>query len=60
MIMTSWPEFRELAPRDLASAMAGQAIVDPYRMLDAVEVTAAGLDYFTLGAAPRRAKRVGS
>jgi UDPglucose 6-dehydrogenase len=60
MIMTSWPEFRELAPRDLASAMAGQAIVDPYRMLDAVEVTAEGLDYFTLGAPPRRAKRAGS
>lgn len=59
-IMTPWPEFRELAPRDLASAMAGQAIVDPYRMLDVVEVTAAGLDYFTLGAPPRRAKRAGS
>ena len=59
-IMTPWPEFRELAPRDLASAMAGQAVVDPYRMLDAVEVAAAGLDYFTLGAPPRRAKRAGS
>jgi UDPglucose 6-dehydrogenase len=60
MIMTPWPEFRELAPRDLASAMAGQAVVDPYRMLDAVEVTAAGLDYFTLGTPPRRAKRAAS
>lgn len=57
VIMTPWPEFRDLAPRDIASAMAGHAVVDPYRMLDAAEVTAAGLDYFTLGAPPRRAKR---
>jgi UDPglucose 6-dehydrogenase len=56
-IMTPWPEFRDLAPRDLASAMAGHAVVDPYRMLDAAEVVAAGLDYFTLGAPPRRAGR---
>ncbi len=60
MIMTPWPEFRELAPRDLAAAMAGQAVVDPHRMLDAAEITAAGLDYFTLGAPPRRATRTGS
>lgn len=57
MIMTPWPEFRDLAPRDLAAAMAGHAVVDPYRMLDAAEVVAAGLDYFTLGAPPRRAGR---
>ncbi len=60
VIMTPWPEFRELAPQDLAAAMAGRAVVDPHRMLDAAEVTAAGLDYFTLGAAPRRANWAGS
>jgi UDPglucose 6-dehydrogenase len=49
-IMTPWPEFRELAPADLARIMRGRLILDPYRMLDAAAARAAGLDYRTLGA----------
>ncbi len=54
-VMTPWPEFRELKPADLGAVMAGRIVVDPYRVLDARGVVAAGLDYFTLGAPPRRA-----
>jgi UDPglucose 6-dehydrogenase len=56
-IMTAWPEYRELKPADLAGAMRGRTVVDPYRVLDGRAVAAAGLDYFTLGAPPRRAGR---
>jgi UDPglucose 6-dehydrogenase len=55
-IMTPWPAFRELKPADIARVMAGRTVLDPYRMLDGRAVVAAGLDYLTLGAPPRRAK----
>jgi hypothetical protein len=55
-IMTPWPAFRELKPADLARVMAGRTLLDPYRLLDGGAVAAAGLDYLTLGAPPRRAK----
>jgi UDPglucose 6-dehydrogenase len=55
-IMTPWPAFRELKPADLARVMAGRTVLDPYRMLDGRAVVAAGLDYLTLGAPPRRAR----
>jgi UDPglucose 6-dehydrogenase len=49
-IMTPWPEFREIAPADLARLMRGRLVLDPYRVLDAAAARAAGLDYRTLGA----------
>jgi UDPglucose 6-dehydrogenase len=49
-VMTPWPAFRELKASDLAAAMSGRTVIDPYRVLDADDVAAAGLDYFTLGA----------
>jgi UDPglucose 6-dehydrogenase len=55
-IMTPWPAFRELKPTDLARVMVGRTILDPYRILDGRAAAAAGLDYFTLGAPPYRAK----
>jgi UDPglucose 6-dehydrogenase len=36
--------------------MAGRTVLDPYRMLDGRAAAAAGLDYFTLGVPPHRAK----
>ena len=56
LIMTPWPEFRTLAPADLAGLMAGRTIVDPFRVLEPAAVRAAGLSYFTLGALPLEAK----
>src|SRR5262249_16540501 len=55
-IMTPWPAFRELKPGDLARVMAGRPVLDPYRILDGRAAATAGLDYFTLGAPPHRAK----
>ena len=52
VIMTPWPEFRDISPADLAATMQGQTVIDPYGMLDAEKVASAGLDYFTLGKPP--------
>lgn len=49
VIMTPWPAFRELQPEALVNMMRGRIIVDPYRVLDAGAVAAAGADYLTLG-----------
>lgn len=48
-IMTPWPEFRGLDAHDIAAAMRGRLVLDPYRVLDAAQATAANLDYRTLG-----------
>ncbi len=55
VIMTPWPAFRDLKADQLARAMTGRAVIDPYRVLDGKTVVAAGLDYFTLGVPPLRA-----
>ncbi len=51
LIMTPWPEFRSLSPVKLAGVLAGRVVVDPFRVLDPAAARAAGLSYFTLGAA---------
>ena len=48
-IMTPWPEFRALLCGDLATAMRGRTVLDPYRVLDPAAARGAGLDYHTLG-----------
>lgn len=52
VIITPWPEFKNIRPTDIRSRMKGRVVIDPYRMLDAGEVRAAGLDYATLGMPP--------
>ncbi|WP_372522787.1 nucleotide sugar dehydrogenase [Sulfuricaulis sp.] len=54
VIMTPWPQFRELSVTALARSMKGRAVIDPYRVLEAAAVTAAGLEYFTIGVPPSR------
>jgi UDPglucose 6-dehydrogenase len=49
LIMTPWPEFRALSCADLAKAMRGRLVLDPYRVLDRSVAFAAGLDHRTLG-----------
>jgi UDPglucose 6-dehydrogenase len=51
-ILTPWPQYREIPPRDLAATMRGRVILDPYRLLDAAQCHAAGFDYYTLGLPP--------
>jgi UDPglucose 6-dehydrogenase len=48
-LMTPWPEFRQLAPADIAVRMRGRLVVDPYGMLDAPACAAAGLHHYRLG-----------
>ena len=57
MIVTPWPQYRELKPGDLARAMKGRAVLDPYRVLDGDACAAAGLD---LPHARHAAARAGS
>jgi UDPglucose 6-dehydrogenase len=54
LIMTPWPEFRALSAVDLAAAMRGRIVVDPFRVLEADALRAAGFSYYTLGAPPLR------
>jgi UDPglucose 6-dehydrogenase len=51
VVATAWPEYRELSPVELARAMRGCVILDPYRVLDGRACAAAGFAYHTLGAA---------
>lgn len=51
VIATPWPEYRALQPADLAHAMSGRVLLDPYRLLDAQKCVAAGFTYHTLGMA---------
>jgi len=56
LIMTPWPEFREIAPKKIAAAMQGKTVIDPFCVLDANAVRDAGLDYITLGRPPVRGR----
>lgn len=49
VIMTPWPEFRKLAPRDIATHMKGRIVIDPFACLDYSECLDAGLEHVTLG-----------
>jgi UDPglucose 6-dehydrogenase len=52
MILTPWPVYREIPPAEIAGAMRGNIVLDPYRVLDAETAVAVGLTYCTLGRAP--------
>jgi UDPglucose 6-dehydrogenase len=52
MILTPWPEYRAIRPADIAAAMRGRVVLDPYAVLDAEAAHAAGLQHYTLGRAP--------
>ena len=49
LIMTPWPEFRTIDIAQLASALRGKIVIDPYGMLDRRTAIAAGLEYHKLG-----------
>ncbi|MEM7744394.1 MAG: nucleotide sugar dehydrogenase [Pseudomonadota bacterium] len=49
LILTPWPAYREISPSQIKAAMGGDVVIDPYRVLDAAEATAAGLRHITLG-----------
>lgn len=49
MILTPWPQYRTIRPSDIAAAMRGRIVIDPYRVLDPAAARDAGLHYFALG-----------
>jgi UDPglucose 6-dehydrogenase len=49
MILTPWPQYREIAPTQIAAAMRGRIVLDPYAVLDEKAATAAGLQVQTMG-----------
>jgi UDPglucose 6-dehydrogenase len=51
IIMTPWPQFSKVSPKEVAQRMKGKIVLDPYKVLDAKACRTAGLQYFTLGVA---------
>jgi UDPglucose 6-dehydrogenase len=52
MILTPWPQYREVPPADIARVMKGRVVLDPFRVLDRGAAHKAGLELYTLGRAP--------
>jgi UDPglucose 6-dehydrogenase len=52
MILTPWPQYRVIAPEEIARAMRGRTVLDPYGVLDPARARETGLDVYTLGRAP--------
>jgi len=49
MILTPWPQYREIDSADIASAMRGRIVLDPYRVLDPGNAKRAGLTVHRMG-----------
>jgi UDPglucose 6-dehydrogenase len=52
VLATPWPDYRSLRIGDLARAMRGRVLVDPFRLLPGNQATAAGFSYHALGMPP--------
>jgi UDPglucose 6-dehydrogenase len=55
MILTAWPQYRQIPPESIVRAMRGRIVLDPYRVLDRDRAIQAGLEYYTLGVQTRPA-----
>jgi UDPglucose 6-dehydrogenase len=49
LVMTSWDIFRAVDPKEIAAALHGREVIDPYGILDPAACRAAGLTHVTLG-----------
>jgi UDPglucose 6-dehydrogenase len=49
LILTPWPQYREIDCADIAKAMRGRIVLDPYAVLNPAKAKAAGLEIHTLG-----------
>jgi UDPglucose 6-dehydrogenase len=49
LVMTPWAEFRDLTAVDLAKSMNGRVVIDPYQVLDGMDLVDKGFTYATLG-----------
>ena len=49
VIMTPWPQFSKVSPKEIIEMMKGRIVIDPFKVLDAKACRNVGLEYFTLG-----------
>jgi UDPglucose 6-dehydrogenase len=49
LILTPWPQYRQIKPAAIAAGLQGRTVIDPYKVLDREQALAAGLSYHTLG-----------
>jgi UDPglucose 6-dehydrogenase len=49
MILTPWPQYREIDCAELAAAMRGRTVLDPYAVLAPAKAAKVGLEVHTLG-----------
>ncbi len=49
LILTPWPEYRDITLTEIAGGLAGTTVIDPYRVLDPAQAHATGLNHITLG-----------
>jgi len=49
VIATAWSEFRSIDVKMLMENMRGKNVIDPYGMLNGIELRANGFRYFRLG-----------
>ncbi len=49
MILTPWPQYRQIAVHEIARTLKRGIVLDPYGVLDADAAANVGLSYYTLG-----------
>ena len=49
LVMTPWPEFHNLTAVNLIKSMNGRVVIDPYQVLDGIELVKNGFTYASLG-----------
>lgn len=49
IVMTPWPQFKDLKPADIAARLCGRIVIDPFNCLDAAACAQAGLSHVVLG-----------
>jgi len=49
LVMTPWPDFREVALEDVKAAMRGRTLIDPNGVLDARRAVDLGFTHYRLG-----------
>ena len=54
LVMTPWLEFHNLTAANLVKSMSGRVVIDPYQVLDGIDLVKNGFTYATLGEPLRR------
>lgn len=49
LVLTPWPEFHNLTAADLVNSMSGRVVIDPYQVLNGIDLVKNGFTYATLG-----------